>query len=281
MLHLEHLRKQFGDNVAVDDLSLNIERGEIFGLLGPNGAGKTTTVNMTIGLLKPDGGSVSINGEGSPEDAKVRSRIGVATQALAIYEEMTGEENVRFFATMQGLGGAERKERVGWALEFVGLTDRKRDKASAYSGGMKRRLNLAVAIVHKPALLLLDEPTVGVDPQSRNAIFENIIALRDQGATVVYTTHYMEEAQKLCDRVGIVDHGKLLALDTVDHLIAAHGGESRVIAKRADGDVEIATNNPLADLQKLQAESELQTFRVEWPDLENVFLNLTGRSLRD
>lgn len=281
MLHLKNLRKKFGDNVAVDDLSLDIEKGEIFGLLGPNGAGKTTTVNMTVGLLKPDGGSITINGEGSPEDPKVRGRIGVATQALAIYEEMSGEENVRFFATMQGLGGAQRKERVAWALDFVGLTDRRRDKANQYSGGMKRRLNLAIAIVHKPALLLLDEPTVGVDPQSRNAIFENILALREQGATVVYTTHYMEEAQRLCDRVGIIDHGKMLALDTVDTLIAAHGGESLVIAKRAEGNVEISTSDPLGELQRLQATGTLQTFRVEWPDLEHVFLNLTGRSLRD
>ncbi|HPF41365.1 MAG TPA: ABC transporter ATP-binding protein [Phycisphaerae bacterium] len=281
MLHLKRLRKQFGDNVAVDDLSLEIHRGEIFGLLGPNGAGKTTTVNMTVGLLKPDAGEVTINGEGSPDNPRVRSRIGVATQALAIYGEMTGEENVRFFATMQGLSGAERKGRVAWALDFVGLTDRRRDKADTYSGGMKRRLNLAVAIVHKPALLLLDEPTVGVDPQSRNAIFENILALRDDGATVVYTTHYMEEAQRLCDRVGIVDHGRLLALDTVDELIAEHGGDSRVIAKRDGGDVEITTSDPLGELQKLQAMSHLQTFRVEWPDLEHVFLNLTGRSLRD
>jgi len=281
MLHLKRLRKQFGDNVAVDDLSLEIHRGEIFGLLGPNGAGKTTTVNMTVGLLKPDAGEVTINGEGSPDNPRVRSRIGVATQALAIYGEMTGEENVRFFATMQGLSGAERKGRVAWALDFVGLTDRRRDKADTYSGGMKRRLNLAVAIVHKPALLLLDEPTVGVDPQSRNAIFENILALRDDGATVVYTTHYMEEAQRLCDRVGIVDHGRLLALDTVDELIAEHGGDSRVIAKRDGGDVEITTSDSLGELQKLQAMSHLQTFRVEWPDLEHVFLNLTGRSLRD
>ncbi len=281
MLHLTNLRKKFGQNVAVDDLSLDIRPGEIFGLLGPNGAGKTTTVNMTVGLLKPDAGTISINGEGSPEDPRVRRRIGVATQALALYEEMSGEENIRFFATMQGLSGAERSERVAWALEFVGLTDRRRDKAAEYSGGMKRRLNLAIAVVHKPALLLLDEPTVGVDPQSRNAIFDNILSLREQGATVVYTTHYMEEAQRLCDRVGIIDHGKLLALDSVDALIEAHGGESRVIAKRAEGDVEITTRDPLAELQKLQAESTLQTFRVEWPDLEHVFLNLTGRSLRD
>ena len=281
MLQLTNLRKQFGKVLAVNDLSLQIRPGEIFGLLGPNGAGKTTTVNMTVGLLKPDAGTISINSEGSPEDPKVRRRIGVATQALALYEEMTGEENVRFFATMQGLSGAERTESVAWALDFVGLTDRRRDKAAEYSGGMKRRLNLAIAVVHKPALLLLDEPTVGVDPQSRNAIFDNILALREQGATVVYTTHYMEEAQRLCDRVGIMDHGKLLALDSVDALIEAHGGESRVIARRADGNVEIATKDPLAELQKLQAQSTLQTFRVEWPDLEHVFLNLTGRSLRD
>jgi len=281
MLKLSNLRKHFGDNVAVDELSLDIAPGEIFGLLGPNGAGKTTTVNMTVGLLRPDAGSVTINGEGSPEDPKVRAKIGVATQALAIYEEMTGLENVRFFARLQGLRGRDLNERADWAMEFAGLSDRRRDRASTYSGGMKRRLNLAIAVVHRPALLLLDEPTVGVDPQSRNSILEKIQELRDDGATVVYTTHYMEEAERLCDRVGIMDHGRMLALDTVDALIGKHGGDSRVIAHTNGQETEITTSDPLGELQRLKSQRAIDRFRVVWPDLETVFLNLTGRSLRD
>lgn len=281
MLKLANLCKRFGDNVAVDDLSLDIAPGEIFGLLGPNGAGKTTTVNMTVGLLRPDAGSVTINGEGSPEDPKVRAKIGVATQALAIYEEMTGLENVRFFGRLQGLRGRDLNERADWAMEFAGLSDRRRDRASTYSGGMKRRLNLAIAVVHRPALLLLDEPTVGVDPQSRNSILEKIQELRDDGATVVYTTHYMEEAERLCDRVGIMDHGRMLALDTVDALIGKHGGDSRVIAHTNGQETEITTSDPLGELQRLKSQRAIDRFRVVWPDLETVFLNLTGRSLRD
>jgi ABC-2 type transport system ATP-binding protein len=253
----------------------------VFGLLGPNGAGKTTTVNMAVGLLRPDQGTIEIDGVGSPDQPDVRAKIGVATQALALYDDLTGEENLSFFGKLQGLAGRRLAERVAWALEFVALADRRRDRVKTYSGGMKRRLNMAVAVIHDPPLLLLDEPTVGVDPQSRNAIFENILALRQQGRTVVYTTHYMEEAQRLCDRVGIIDHGRLLALDTVDRLIAAHGGRSILIADRGDGEMRVETDEPLAELLRLQKEGPLQRFRVERPDLERVFLHLTGRELRD
>jgi len=281
MLQLTNVRKAFGPIVAVDDLTLTIHRGEVFGLLGPNGAGKTTTVNMAVGLLRPDQGTIELNGVGSPDQPNVRASIGVATQALALYDDLTGEENLSFFGKLQGLSGRRLVERVGWALEFVALSDRRRDAVKTYSGGMKRRLNIAVAVIHDPPLLLLDEPTVGVDPQSRNAIFENILALRAQGRTVVYTTHYMEEAQRLCDRVGIMDHGRLLALDTVDRLIASHGGRSVLIADRGDGEIRLDTDDPLAELLRLQTEGPLKRFRVERPDLERVFLHLTGRELRD
>ena len=281
MLCLNQLRKTFGTLVAVDDLSLEIGRGEVFGLLGPNGAGKTTTVNLAVGLLAPDHGTVTLDGEGSPTDPKIRAKIGVAPQALALYDELSGEENVAFFAKLQGLTGRTLAERVRWSLDFVDLWDRRGDRMSTYSGGMKRRLNLAVAVVHDPPLLLLDEPTVGVDPQSRNAIFDNILALKEQGRTVIYTTHYMEEAQRICDRVGIIDQGKLLALDTVDELIAAHGGKSVLTAERTDGEVSVETDDPLAELNKLQQQGELLRFRVDRPDLQRVFLNLTGRHLRD
>ena len=280
MLRLQNLRKTFGDIVAVDDLSLEIKAGEVFGLLGPNGAGKTTTVNMAVGLLSPDGGTITVDG-GSPTVPAVRGKIGVAPQTLALYDELTGEENIAFFGRLQGLKGSRLAERVRWSLDFVGLYDRRGDRMKTYSGGMKRRLNLAVAVVHDPPLLLLDEPTVGVDPQSRNAIFENILALKKQGRTVIYTTHYMEEAEKLCDRVAIIDHGKLLALDTVDRLIDAHGGRSVLTVERADGEVRVETDDPLAELMRLQEKGKLDRFRVDRPDLERVFLNLTGRHLRD
>jgi ABC-2 type transport system ATP-binding protein len=281
MIKLIHLRKTFGPIVAVDDLTLEIDRGEVFGLLGPNGAGKSTTVKLMIGLLRPDAGSVEMNGQGSPETPAVRRQLGVAPQEMAIYEEMTGEENVRFFGRLQGLRGRQLRKQVSWALEFVGLTDRRRDRSQNYSGGMKRRLNLAIALVHDPEVLLLDEPTVGVDPQSRNAIFEKIEALQARGRTIVYTTHYMEEAQRLCDRVGIIDRGKVLALETAPALIAAHGGKSVVHARTTAGEQRIETNDAVAELKRLQDSGELETFRVDSPDLEQVFLNLTGRQLRD
>jgi ABC-2 type transport system ATP-binding protein len=281
MLTLKNLHKSFGATVAVDDLSLEIRRGEIFGLLGPNGAGKTTTVNMAVGLLKPDRGEVVLEGSGSPEKPEARARIGVAPQGLALYEELSAEENLQFFGKIQGLHGKQLKERVRWTLDFVDLWDRRRERITAYSGGMKRRLNMAVALIHEPELLLLDEPTVGVDTQSRNSIFEKIESMRSRGCTVVYTTHYMEEAQRLCDRVGIMDHGRMLALDTVPGLIAAHGGSSVVTAERAGGEVRVETDNPVDALVKLQEGGKLLRFSVESPDLEGVFLNLTGRHLRD
>ena len=281
MLRLHRVKKSFGSIVAVDDLSLDIERGEVFGLLGPNGAGKTTTVNMAIGLLEPNAGRIECDAKGSPTRFDVRANIGVAPQVLAIYEELSGEENLSFFGKIQGLSGRALKDRIAWALDFVDLTERRGDRVKTYSGGMKRRLNLAIALIHDPQLLLLDEPTVGVDPQSRNAIFEKIKIMRKEGRTIVYTTHYMEEAQRLCDRVGILDRGKLLALDTVDGLIAEHGGKSVVIAETHEGEVRVETDDPLTELTKLQKGGALNQFRVESPNLEGVFLNLTGRHLRD
>ncbi|MCA9245207.1 MAG: ABC transporter ATP-binding protein [Phycisphaerales bacterium] len=281
MLSLQAVTKRFGAIVAVDDLTLSIQPGEVFGLLGPNGAGKTTTVSMAVGLLTPDSGSVTLGGLGSPNDPAVRARIGVAPQSLALYDELSGAENARFFGSMFGLTGKTLRERVATALDLVGLADRQRDRVAGYSGGMKRRLNLAVAIMHEPDLLLLDEPTVGVDSQSRNAIFEQIERLRSDGRTIIYTTHYMEEAQRLCDRVAIIDHGRVMALDTVDGLLASHGGKHRVMAQRSTGWAEVASDDPIATLRQLQDEQDLLSFHVERPNLETVFLNLTGRSLRE
>jgi len=255
VLQLHNVSKVFGSVAAVDDLTLDIRRGEVFGLLGPNGAGKTTIMRMAVGLLAPGEGSITLEGLGSPTDPRARSAIGVAPQSLALYDELSGEENVAFFGRMYGLSGRHLQERVAWSLDYVGLSDRRHDRTKIYSEGMKRRLNLAVALVHEPQILLLDEPTAGVDPQSRHAIHERTRALNDAGCTVVYTTHYMEEAERMCHRVGILDHGRLLALGTVGALIAAHGrGESAqsVTGSHGGGD-----------------------------DLERVFLNLTGRQLRD
>jgi len=281
MLVLEGLRKSYGANVAVDGLSLTVRRGEIFGLLGPNGAGKTTTVGLAMGLLAPDEGTVDVAGLGSPREPAVRARIGLAPQALALYDALTGQENVAFFGSVYGLSGARLDERVRAAIEFVGLSDRRRDRVATYSGGMKRRLNLAVALVHDPELLLLDEPTVGVDPQSRNLIFENVRQLRAAGKTIVYTTHYMEEAERLCDRVGIVDHGTLLALGAVPELVAAHGARPVLVADLGGEEVRVETDDPLRELNRLAAGRPVSTFRVERANLEQVFLHLTGRQLRD
>lgn len=281
MIRIESVTRSYGRLVAVNSVSLEARRGEVFGLLGPNGAGKSTLVHLMVGLLKPDTGNVTLDGMGSPEDPSVRARIGVAPQALALYEELSGAENLMFFGQMQGLTGTRLRERVNWALEFVGLTERGRDRCKTYSGGMKRRLNLAVAMVHDPPVLLLDEPTVGVDPQSRNAILERIVELRRQGRTVVYTTHYMEEAQRVCDRVGIIDHGRLMAVDTVAQLIARHGGKDTLVVEFQDREERVETGDPVAELQRLQTNGKMIRFRVERPNLESVFLALTGRQFRD
>jgi len=281
MLTLKDVYKHYGEITAVAGLSLSIRRGEIFGLLGPNGAGKTTMVHLSVGLLQPDKGSVSIEGQGSPALPMVRARIGVAPQALSLYEMLSGEENLAFFGRMYGLSGRQLAICIDFALKFVGLTDRRRDAVRSYSGGMKRRLNLAAAILHDPELILLDEPTVGVDPQSRNSIFESILDLQKQGRTIVYTTHYMEEAERLCGRVGIMDHGKMLALDTVPGLLATYGGKPTLVAKTNGQEVRLETEDPLAELNRLARLGPIERFSVERTNLEQVFLKLTGRTLRD
>lgn len=290
MLELRSIRKSFARRgssdrlVAVDGLSLAVGRGEVFGLLGPNGAGKSTTIGMAMGLVTPEAGEVLYAGLGSPSEAAVRGRLGVAPQSLAIYDDLTGRENLVHFARLYGLRGAALTSAVSESLETVGLADRAADLARTYSGGMKRRLNLAAAIVHSPDVVLLDEPTAGVDPQSRDAILGMVRRLSSEGVTVVYTTHYMEEAQRLCDRVGIIDHGRLLALGTVDELVARHGGETLVRITRAGGSPEqiIRTTDPVAALRSaMEQSSPIDGVRIERPDLESVFLSLTGRTLRD
>lgn len=280
LLQVRGLVKRFGARVAVGGLDLHVAGGEVLGLLGPNGAGKSTLVSCVSGLLQADGGEVWLGQR--PLDRSGLARIGVAPQELALYPDLSGEENLRFFARLYGLRGARLAERVDAALRFVGLEERRSTRVEAWSGGMRRRLNLAVAIVHEPDLVILDEPTVGVDPQSRNRILENVEGLRAAGKAVIYTTHYMEEAQRLCDRVAIVDRGRVLAAGGVQALIAAHGGRARVIAERAAGEERLESDDPLATLARLKAEAGgLRSFRVEQPNLEGVFLNLTGRGLRE
>ncbi len=281
MLTLQGLHKRFGDRVAVDGLSLEVHRGEILGLLGPNGAGKSTTIHMAVGLVAPDQGTVDVDGRGSPRRPDVRRRLGVAPQALALYEALTPEENLRFFARVQGLSGRALEGRVAWALDFSGLQDRRKDRAGELSGGMKRRLNLAAALVHDPELVLLDEPTVGVDPQSRNAILDRVVELRGQDRAIVYTTHYMEEASRICDRVAIVDHGRVLAMGTVPELLSGHGGDPVLVVRERGVERRIPTRDPAGELQRILAAGAVEDFRVERADLEAVFLNLTGRRLRD
>ena len=296
MISIENLEKRYGDMKAVDSLTFNISKGETFGLLGPNGAGKSTTINMIVGILKPDAGSITINGKSDPTQKEIRRQIGNTPQALAIYEDLSAEENLTFFGKLYNINGSKLKERVKYALELVGLTNRKNDRANTFSGGMQRRLNLAAAIIHEPTILLFDEPTVGVDPQSRNFIFENIEQMKTEGKTIIYTTHYMEEAERLCDRVAIIDHGKILALDTVDKLIDAYGGKSTIIAELpasynksniedfdvVDNKIILETETPLEIVKRLSnLDITFNSIHIKRPDLEKVFLNLTGRRLRD
>ncbi len=247
MLTVKNLRKAFGSLVAVNDVSFSIEPGQLLGLLGPNGAGKTTTVSMLTGLVAPDRGEVVIAGrrlEGDVDPAK--RRIGLVPQDLALYDELSARDNLRFFGALYGLSGAALAAAIDRALTLVELADRAGDRVKTFSGGMKRRLNLAAGLLHDPDIVLLDEPTVGVDPQSRNAIFDNLETLKRRGKALLYTTHYMEEAERLADRIVVIDHGSVIADDTV-------AGLTSRIGVGAGGHAS----------------------------LESVFLSLTGRSLRD
>jgi len=303
MIKAENLKKRFGSTVALDDVSFEVKNSETFGLLGPNGAGKTTTIQLLCGLLKPDSGIVTLNGRTDPTLVDVRMSLGVVPQTLAIYEELSAEENLLFFGRIYGLSGRRLKERVSNCLEIAGLTQRRKERVSKYSGGMKRRLNMVCSFLHEPPLLLLDEPTVGVDPQSRNSIFDTIEAMKKQGLTIIYTTHYMEEAERLCDRVAILDHGKILDMDSVHNLIAKHGGTSHIEAvleqSPSDPDkirqliddkniqfeekkIRFQTGRPMESLAMLNRSGlRFLSLKVQTANLEDVFLNLTGRELRD
>lgn len=296
MITVSDLRKSYGRLVAVDGISFTIAKGETFGLLGPNGAGKTTTINIILGVLRPDSGAVRINGADDPTRSEVRRMLGAAPQSLAMYEDLSAQENLAFFGRLYSLKGKHLIERINWALEFAGLANRRKDRVKTYSGGMQRRLNLVAGIMHDPPVILMDEPTVGIDPQSRNQIYDSIEALKRLGRTIIYTTHYMEEAQRLCDRVAVIDHGKILALDTVDALIGRYGGNptleivfsstppnpERLPGKLENNKLRISTDRPLELLAGVsEVSTDFSHVAIERADLETVFLNLTGRTLRD
>ena len=309
ILECRELRKSFGDLVAVSGISFHISEGETYGLLGPNGAGKTTTISMICGLLERDGGDVLIDGASlTPASVRIKASIGYVPQELAIYPDLTARENLRFFARLYGLGGKEARRRIDEALEITGLAERADDMSKDYSGGMNRRLNIGIGLLNHPRLLVLDEPTAGVDPQSRNAILESVEGLADEGIGVLYTTHYMEEAERLCDRVGIVDLGELKAEGTRQELVGLVGEHDQVQLD-ATGDLgagaqviaeisavrEASVRESRIDLIVDQARNVLpdilartaaagvsvRSVEVKEPDLEAVFLHLTGKALRD
>jgi ABC-2 type transport system ATP-binding protein len=282
MIDVQELRKQYGDLVAVDGLTFSAPAGTIFGLLGPNGAGKSTAIGCISGLLTPTSGRVAVLGHDVVRDSlAAKQQLGIVPQELALYEDLSAKDNLAYWGAAYGMSGEPLKKRVLDVLDRIGLADRAKEPVKKYSGGMKRRLNFGCGIVHQPKVLLLDEPTVGVDPQSRNQIFENILALKRLGRTLIYTTHYMEEAERLCDRIAVIDHGKLLALGTVAELLTAHGVKPVLVVQTAAGEHRAETIDPLGELNRLAASGTVHSFHVERPTLEQVFLHLTGRSLRD
>jgi len=309
MLECHGLRLRYGDLTAVDGVGFHISTGETYGLLGPNGAGKTTTISMVAGLLDRDAGEVTVAGEPmSPHAVRAKAAIGYVPQDLAIYPDLSARENLMFFARLYGMPTADAKRRCAEVLALTGLTDRAGDQTKKYSGGMKRRLNIGIGLLHRPKLLILDEPTVGVDPQSRNAILESVQDLSGEGMAVLYTTHYMEEAERLCDRVGIIDHGKLIAEGTRTELVSMVGEGDRVrllaagnLAKAAaelaghrwvrqagptDQGIDLVVEDARGNLPAIltvtaAAGTSVRSVEVTEPDLEAVFLHLTGRALRD
>jgi ABC-2 type transport system ATP-binding protein len=302
-IEVANLVKRFGAVTALDGVSLRLNQAECLGLLGPNGAGKSTLIRGIVGRVLPDSGQIRIFGAKASSRA-AREALGWIPQEIAIYPRLTCRENLVAFGTYQGLSGAQRAKQVAWCLKWAALEDRANDPSGKLSGGMKRRLNMAAGIIHRPRLVLMDEPTVGVDPQSRNRIFEMIGNLRTEGMSVLYTTHYMEEAERLCDRIAIIDHGRIIAEGTNEELVrTAFGTRSEVTARFSGNAEEIAiwvqqrggrmtegaaqfTIDRPADIAQILDEASARSFGVEdvtlrRPNLESVFLHHTGRELRD
>jgi ABC-2 type transport system ATP-binding protein len=304
-----NLHKSFGETKAVQGVDFNVEQGEIYSLLGPNGAGKTTTISMLSCLLRPDEGDARVMGHSiKSEQMGVKSVLGVVPQEIALYEDLTARENLTFWGKMYGLRGGALKARVEEVLDIIGLQDRAKERVGKYSGGMKRRVNIGVALLHKPQVIYMDEPTVGIDPQSRRNILDSVVDLKKQGMTVLYTTHYMEEAQELSDHIGIVDHGKMIANGTHDELVKLVGEQTRIDLtldmeagavldewRGVEGVSRVSAENGLVTalvgdsnevLPRLfdvtnRLSARITSVDIQEPNLETVFLHLTGRALRD
>jgi len=309
ILKIEQLTKKFNDFIAVDNMSLTIEQGEIFGFLGANGAGKSTVINMVTGLLQKTAGDIAIFGKDHLKSrVDIKNEIGLVPQEIAIYDDLTAYENVEFFAGLYGLRGNELKERVAEALEFVGLSDKAKQYPNTFSGGMKRRLNIACAIAHRPKLIIMDEPTVGIDPQSRNYILTSVQKLNEMGCTIIYTSHYMEEVEAICTRIAIIDNGKIIAEGTKEQLQSLITDSKRILIEvkdtenvdtsalenisgvthdhvtenRFDITTELESDNLNVLLRYFMDQGiDIRTVDEKDPNLETVFLTLTGRNLRD
>ncbi|MFF2911266.1 ABC transporter ATP-binding protein [Paenibacillus sp. NPDC057934] len=309
IIEVTNLVKKYKEHTAVDGLDLCIHEGEIFGLLGPNGAGKSTTMNALLGLLKMNGGTVKMFGKDYSKHAReIKRYVGYVPQEIAFFETLNAIDNVTYWGRLYRLRGDELDKAVQEALEFTGLWDRRKDRASTFSGGMKRRLNIACAIVHKPRILFMDEPTVGVDPQSRNSILESIKTMNQNGTTVIYTTHYMEEIEAICGRVAIMDFGKIIALGTIDELIDSISEENRInmgfvanteravtLIEKAQGVIACNNNEGMLRIRMekdemyltallenlIQNGFKIKSMTLEKSNLETVFLQLTGKKLRD
>ena len=303
------LHKAFGENRAVQGVSFEVGQGEIFSLLGPNGAGKTTTISVLSCLLRPDDGDARIMGHSIRSDGNgVKSALGVVPQDIALYEDLTARENLSFWGKMYGLRGSALKKRVDEVLDIIGLRERANERVGKYSGGMKRRVNIGVSLLHKPKVIYMDEPTVGIDPQSRRNILDSVVALKDQGMTVLYTTHYMEEAQELSNHIGIMDHGQMIASGTHDELVKLVGGQTRIdLTVNAEPQRILGAWQSVEGVEQASVEDEkisllvadsnlvlphlfeaatrqsvrITSVDIREPNLEAVFLHLTGRALRD
>lgn len=307
MLEIKKISKEYGDMIAVNDIDLEINKGEIFGILGPNGAGKSTLIGMICGLIKRTSGEI-IYEEKETKTRRFKENIGIVPQDFALYWDLTAEENIEFFCSLYGFKGRDLKGRVDKVLEFVGLTDVRKKRASEFSGGMKRRLNIACAIAHSPKLIIMDEPTVGIDPQSRNHILKSVLKLRDEGATVIYTSHYMQEVDDICDRIAIIDKGNVIAEGTSEELknliddkrifnitvkekidnfeeklLEITGIEKVVFSENQYKISTIKNSNLLTKIIEtaLSLDGEIINIENSEPTLENVFLALTGKKLRD